>query len=196
MVQNKSAVFLKYPTEYPVVGEHIEVQSKEFTVDLKDNDVLLRNLYFSLDPYMRGRMRNAKSYVPGFQIGEAMSGYGIAEVTESKNAAFPVGAIVSGFTGWQKYSVIPGASGLRILPGARESPIPLSAHLGVLGMPGLTAYASLKIIGQPKAGETIFVSAAAGAVGQLVGQIAKKFGLRVVGSAGSDDKVDYLLNEL
>ena len=84
---------------------------------------------------MRGRMRNAKSYVPGFQIGEAMSGYGISEVIESKNEAFPIGAIVSGFTGWQEYSVIPGASGLRVLPGARESPIPLSAHLGVLGMP-------------------------------------------------------------
>ncbi|KAF9121389.1 hypothetical protein BGW39_010575 [Mortierella sp. 14UC] len=196
MVQNKSAVFLKYPTEYPVAGEHIEIQSKELTAELNDKDVLLRNLYFSLDPYMRGRMRNAKSYVPGFQIGEAMSGYGISEIIESKNDAYPVGAIVSGFTGWQEYSVIPGASGLRVLPGARESPIPLSAHLGVLGMPGLTAYASLKIIGRPKAGETIFVSAAAGAVGQLVGQMAKKLGLRVVGSAGSDDKVDYLLNEL
>lgn len=80
-------------------------------------------------------MRNAKSYVPGFQIGEAMSGYGISEVIESKNGAFPIGTIVSGFTGWQEYSVIPGASGLRVLPGARESPIPLSAHLGVLGMP-------------------------------------------------------------
>ncbi|KAK3844706.1 MAG: hypothetical protein J3R72DRAFT_382025 [Linnemannia gamsii] len=196
MVQNKSAVFLKYPTEFPAIGEHIDVQTKELTVELKDKDVLLRNLYFSLDPYMRGRMRNAKSYVPGFQIGEAMTGYGIGEVTESKNDAYPVGTIVSGFTGWQEYSVIPGASGLRILHGARESPIPLSAHLGVLGMPGMTAYSSLKIIGQPKAGETIFVSAAAGAVGQLVGQMAKKLGLRVVGSAGSDDKVDYLLNEL
>ncbi|KAF9339875.1 hypothetical protein BGZ91_004387 [Linnemannia elongata] len=196
MVQNKSAVFLKYPTEFPVIGEHIEVQTKELNVELKDKDVLLRNLYFSLDPYMRGRMRNAKSYVPGFQIGEPMSGYGIAEVKESKNDAYPVGTIVSGFTGWQEYSVVPGASGLRVLHGARESSIPLSAHLGVLGMPGMTAYSSLKIIGQPKAGETIFVSAAAGAVGQLVGQMAKKLGLRVVGSAGSDDKVDYLLKEL
>ncbi|KAK3813684.1 MAG: hypothetical protein JOS17DRAFT_453213 [Linnemannia elongata] len=196
MVQNKSAVLLKYPTEYPVIGEHIGVQTKELNVELKDKDVLLRNLYFSLDPYMRGRMRNGKSYIPGFQIGEPMSGYGVAEVKESKNDAYPVGTIVSGFTGWQEYSVIPGASGLRVLPGARESPIPLSAHIGVLGMPGMTAYSSLKIIGQPKAGETIFVSAAAGAVGQLVGQMAKKLGLRVVGSAGSDDKVDYLINEL
>jgi NADPH-dependent curcumin reductase CurA len=168
MVQNKSAVFLKYPTEYPVAGEHIEIQSKELTVALKDNDVLLRNLYFSLDPCMpsflylsltsatalqqpntivltisflsffidmRGRMRDAKSYVPGFQVGEAMSGYGISEVFDSKNAAFPVGAIVSGVTGWQEYSVIPGATGLRVLPGARDSPIPLSAHLGILGVP-------------------------------------------------------------
>ncbi|KAF9912999.1 hypothetical protein EC991_005867 [Linnemannia zychae] len=196
MVQNKSAIFLKYPTEYPIPGEDIEIQTKELTVNLKDKDVLVRNIYFSLDPFMRGRMKNTKSYIPGFQIGEAMSGLGVSEVIESKNDAYPVGSIVTGFTGWQEYSVIPGASGLRIIPGARESPIPLTAHIGVLGMPGMTAYSSLKIIGQPKAGETIFISAAAGAVGQLVGQMAKKLGLRVVGSAGSDDKVDYLIKDL
>ncbi|KAF9928523.1 hypothetical protein FBU30_002322 [Linnemannia zychae] len=169
MVQNKSVVLLKYPTEYPVPGEHFEVQTKEL---------------------------NVKSFVPGFQIGEPMSGYGVGEIIESKNAAYPVGTIFEGSTGWQEYSIIPDASDLHILAGARESSIPLFAHLGVLGMPGITAYSSLKIIGEPKAGETIFVSAASGAVGQLVGQIAKKLGLRVVGSAGSDDKVNYLLNEL
>ncbi|KAF8935729.1 hypothetical protein BGZ47_009797 [Haplosporangium gracile] len=129
-----------------------------------------------------------------------MNGYGVAEVIESKNADFPKGTLVSGTTGWEQYSVIPEAFAkqLRVLPkDARTSKkIPLSAWVGVLGMPGFTAYSSLKIIGQPKAGETIFVSAAAGAVGQLVGQMAKKLGLRVVGSAGSDDKVDYLLKEL
>ncbi|KAI8362320.1 hypothetical protein B0O80DRAFT_421857 [Mortierella sp. GBAus27b] len=196
MTQNKSVVFLKHPTEFPVPGEHFAVQSHELKTDLKENDVLLRNYYISLDPYMRGKMRNADSYTPGFQIGEALTASGVSEVIESKNPAFPVGSIVTGFVGWEEYSVIPSAQGLRVINNARESKIPLSAYLGVLGMPGLTAYSSLKIIGQPKAGETIFISAASGAVGQIVGQIAKRLGLRVIGSAGSDDKVEYLLKEL
>ncbi|KAF9907229.1 hypothetical protein EC991_011219 [Linnemannia zychae] len=200
MVQNKSAIFLKFPTEFPIPGEHFAIQTSELSASLKDNEILARNLYFSLDPYMRGRMRDAESYVPHFQLQKPMSGYGVAEIIESKNPAFPVGSLVSGMTGWEQYSVIPGpfTKFLRVLPkNARESKkIPLSAWVGVLGMPGFTAYSSLKIIGQPKPGETIFVSAAAGAVGQLVGQMAKKLGLRVVGSAGSDDKVDYLLKEL
>ncbi|KAG0219489.1 hypothetical protein BGX33_002759 [Mortierella sp. NVP41] len=199
-VHNKSAVFLKFPTEFPVPGEHFALQAKDFHPDLKTNDILTRNLYFSLDPYMRGRMRDEKSYTPHFEPGKPMNGYGVAEVIESKNVAFPKGALVSGFTGWEECSLIPGAftKTLRVLPeGARKSKkIPLSAWVGVLGMPGFTAYSSLKKIGKPKRGETIFVSAAAGAVGQLVGQMAKKLGLRVVGSAGSDDKVDYLINEL
>ncbi|KAK5822821.1 hypothetical protein F5H01DRAFT_289968 [Linnemannia elongata] len=200
MVQNKSAVFLKFPKEFPIPGEHFAIQTKDLHADLKPNSVLLRNLYFSLDPYMRGRMSEAKSYIPHFQLNQPMNGNGVAEVIESKNPAFPKGALVSGMTGWEQYSVMPEGfvSQLRLLPeNARTSKkIPLSAYVGVLGMPGFTAYSSLKIIGQPKAGETIFVSAAAGAVGQLVGQMAKKLGLRVVGSAGSDDKVDYLLKEL
>ncbi|KAG0006517.1 hypothetical protein BGZ65_007134 [Modicella reniformis] len=194
---NKSVIFLKYPQEFPVPGEHFEVQSHELKIDLKDNDVLLRNLFISLDPYMRGKMRNTdNSYTAGFKIGQPLDGAGVSEVIESKNPAFPVGAIVTGMVGWEEYTVVAGAKGLRAIPNARESKIPLSAYVGVLGMPGLTAYSSLKIIGQPKAGETIFISAASGAVGQLVGQIAKRLDLRVVGSAGSDDKVEYLLKEL
>ncbi|KAF9962989.1 hypothetical protein BGZ70_007731 [Mortierella alpina] len=197
MVHNKSVVFLKHPTEFPVVGEHFAVQAKDLNPDLKENDVLLRNLFISLDPYMRGRMRNAtNSYVGGFQIGQPLNGSGVSEVVESKNASYPVGTIVTGSVGWEEYTVVAGAQGLRAIPNARNSKIPLSAHVGVLGMPGMTAYSSLKIIGQPKAGETIFISAAAGAVGQLVGQMAKRLGLRVVGSAGSDDKVEYLLKDL
>ncbi|KAF9131409.1 hypothetical protein BGW39_001839 [Mortierella sp. 14UC] len=200
MVQNKSAVFLKFPSEFPIPGEHFAIQTSDLHASLKDKEILLRNLYFSLDPYMRGRMTNAKSYIPHFEPQKPMSGYGVAEIIESKNPAFPVGFLVSGMTGWEQYSLIPKpfTKLLRVLPKhARESKkIPFSAWVGVLGMPGFTAYSSLKAIGQPKAGETIFVSAAAGAVGQLVGQMAKKLGLRVVGSAGSDDKVDYLLNEL
>jgi len=197
MVQNKSVIFLKHPTEFPVVGEHIEVQTKELNVTLQPNDVLVKNLFISLDPYMRGRMRDTdKSYTAGFQLGHVLNGSGVSEVIESKNDAFPVGTVVTGFVGWEEFSLVPGAQGLRALPDARTSPIPLSAYIGVLGMPGMTAYSSLKIIGQPKKGETIFISAAAGAVGQLVGQLAKHQGLRVIGSVGSDDKVDYLVNEL
>ncbi|KAG0050771.1 hypothetical protein BGZ83_004460 [Gryganskiella cystojenkinii] len=197
MVQNKSVVFLNYPTEFPVEGEHLEVQTKELNTDLKANDVLLRNLYISLDPYMRGRMRNTeKSYTAGFEIGKPLNGSGVSEVIESKNASFPVGSIVTGFVGFEQYSIVHGAHGLRIIPDGRNSKIPLSSHIGVLGMPGMTAYGSLLRIGKPKAGETIFISAASGAVGQLVGQIAKRLGLRVIGSAGSDDKVKYLIEEL
>ncbi|KAG0300455.1 hypothetical protein BGZ99_003786, partial [Dissophora globulifera] len=147
---------------------------------------------------MRGRMREShiKSYVPSFQIGQPLVGDGVSEVTESKNPDFPIGSIVTGMVGWEEYTLVSGGQYLRVIPGARESKIPLSAYIGVLGMPGMSAYSSLKIIGQLKAGETIFISAAAGAVGQLVGQIAKRQGLRVIGSVGSDDKVDFLLNEL
>ncbi|KAF9581174.1 hypothetical protein BGW38_001904 [Lunasporangiospora selenospora] len=196
MVQNKSVIFLNHPTGFPVVGQDFAVQSRELEVNLQPNDVLVKNLYISLDPYMRGRMSSHKSYVAGFEIGKPMLASGVSEVIESKNASFPVGTIVTGFVGWEEYSVISGAQDLRPLPDARNSKIPLSSYVGVLGMPGLTAYSSLKVIGQPKAGETIFISAASGAVGQLVGQIAKRQGLRVVGSAGSDDKVEYLLKEL
>ncbi|KAF9179742.1 hypothetical protein BGZ51_006566 [Haplosporangium sp. Z 767] len=196
-LKNKSVIFLKHPTEFPVPGEHFDVQTKDLTVNLSAKDVLLRNLYVSVDPYMRGRMRNTdKSYIGGFQIGQPLNGYGVAEVIESKNDAFPVGTVVAGFVGWEEYTVAPGAQGLRAISDARNPKIPLSSYLGVLGMPGLTAYSSLKIIGQPKAGETIFISAASGAVGQLVGQIAKRQGLRVVGSVGADDKVEYLLKDL
>ncbi|KAK3814182.1 MAG: hypothetical protein J3Q66DRAFT_300489 [Benniella sp.] len=195
-ISNKSVVFLKHPTDYPVPGEHFAVQTNDLKVDLKDNDILVRNLFISLDPYMRGKMRNAKSYTPGFKIGKPLDGSGVSEVVESKNASFPIGTIVTGMVGWEEYTVVAGAKGLRAIPHTPNSKIPLSAYIGVLGMPGLTAYSSLKIIGQPKAGETIFISAASGAVGQLVGQIAKRLGLRVVGSAGSDSKVEYLLKEL
>ncbi|KAG0196629.1 hypothetical protein BGX28_009910 [Mortierella sp. GBA30] len=156
---NKSVVLLKYPTEYPVAGEHIGVQHKEFHSDLLDGQVLLRNLYVSLDPYLRGRMNGVKdSYVPSYEIVGAF---------DSKNLKYPIGAFVTG-----------------------------SAIRWEERMPGLTAYGSPLSIGKPKAGETIFISAASGAVGQLVGQIAKLKSLHVIGSAGSDDKVTYLLNEL
>jgi NADPH-dependent curcumin reductase CurA len=145
-------------------------------------------------------MKPGKGYVPGYEINGAVDSYGVSEIVSSKNAAYPVGSIIYGTVRWEEYSVLSGASvaSFQILPKARElaNKIPLSNYVGILGMPGLTAYGSLKAVAKPKAGETIYISAASGAVGQLVGQLAKLQGLRVVGSAGSDAKVDYLIKEL
>ncbi|KAF8932883.1 hypothetical protein BGZ52_009164 [Haplosporangium bisporale] len=199
MPSNKSVVYLKHPTEFPVVGEHLAVQTNtDFKPVLKDGEVLTRNLVFSLDPYMRGKMRDAGkgSYSAAFEIGKALDARGVAEVIESKNAKYPVGSIIHAFVGWEEYTVLPDLPTTRIIPGARETNLPLSSYVGVLGMPGLTAWASLKDIGKPKKGETIFISAAAGAVGQLAGQLCKAWGLTVIGSVGSDDKVEYLLKEV
>lgn len=157
-----------------------------------DGEVLLRNLYLSVDPYMRGRMREVKSYVTGFVLGEPLQGGGVGEVIESNASDVPVGAYVSGMVGWEEYTVAP-AAGLTIV---NRDVAPLSSYLGVLGMPGMTAWVGLTNIGKPKAGETVLVSAASGAVGQVVGQIAKLKGCRVVGSVGSQDKLDYIVGGL
>lgn len=145
-------------------------------------------------------MKPGKGYVPGYEINEALDSYGVAEVVSSKNPAYPVGSIVYGAIRWEEYTVQPASTvaSFEILPKARElaDKIPLSNYVGILGMPGLTAYGSLKAVARPKAGETIYISAASGAVGQLVGQLAKLQGLKVIGSAGSDDKVDYLIKDL
>ncbi|KAF9289818.1 hypothetical protein BGZ68_008541 [Mortierella alpina] len=152
--------------------------------------------------YLRGRMNGLNGLkppdIPSFEIGHPFHSYGIAEVADSKSSKYSVGAIVTGpMVRWEKHSVVDEGIPLTIIPrDSRHPNIPLSAHIGVLGIHGLTAYGGLLSIGKPKAGETIFISAASGAVGQLIGQIAKLKGLRVVGSAGSDEKVDFLLNEL
>ncbi|KAF9204595.1 hypothetical protein BGZ49_005112 [Haplosporangium sp. Z 27] len=198
MPSNTSIIYLKHPTEYPVVGEHFAAKTEaDFKPVLKDGEILTRNIVISLDPYMRGKMRDPskKSYSPAFEIGKPLDARGVAEVIESKNPKFPKGSIVHAFVGWEEYSVVPDLATTVIIPGARETKLPLSTYVGALGMPGLTAYASLKDIGKPKAGETIFISAASGAVGQLAGQLAKSWGLTVIGSAGTDEKVDYLLKE-
>ncbi|KAF9993046.1 hypothetical protein BGZ80_008299, partial [Entomortierella chlamydospora] len=147
---------------------------------------------------MRGKMRSPekKSYSPAFEIGKPLDARGVAEVIESKNSKYPKGSIIHAFVGWEEYTVLPDLPTTRIIPGVKETNLPLSSYIGVLGMPGLTAYASLKDIGKPKAGETIFISAASGAVGQLAGQLSKAWGLTVIGSAGSDEKVDFLLKEV
>jgi NADPH-dependent curcumin reductase CurA len=160
-------------------------------------EVLLRTLYLSVDPYMRGRMNAGKSYVEPFEVNEVISGGGVAEVVESRSDAFQTGDIVTGQLGWQLYTVAQGgagaAAGIRKLDPALA---PVTTALGILGMPGLTAYFGLLDIGQPAEGETVVVSGAAGAVGMVVCQIAKIKGCRVVGIAGSDEKNAYLTGEL
>jgi NADPH-dependent curcumin reductase CurA len=150
--------------------------------------VLLKTRYASVDPYMRGRMSAGKSYVAPFEVGQPISGGVVAEVVESHNEQLPVGSIVVGNLPWQEYSVS-GGQGLNRVPADQA---PLSYYLGLLGMTGLTAYFGLLDICQPKPGETVVVSGAAGAVGMVVGQLAKIKGARVIGTAGSDEKVAEL----
>jgi NADPH:quinone reductase len=156
-----------------------------------DGEVLVSSLYISVDPYLRGRMREGRSYIPPFEVGQVIESGGIGKVIESRSSKFQPGEIVTGQFGWRLYNVSK-ADGLMKVP----SGVPVTTALGVLGMPGLTAYFGLLDIGQPQAGETIVVSGAAGAVGTTVCEIAKIKGCHVVGIAGSDEKNRYLKEEL
>ncbi len=155
-------------------------------------EFVIRALYLSLDPYMRGRMRDVKSYAPPAALGEVMVGGVAGQVVASKNADFSEGDIVQGNFGWQEYAVSDGAGIQRI----DSSLAPISTALGILGMPGMTAYFGLLEVGQPVAGETVLVSAASGAVGGVVGQIAKIKGCRAVGIAGGAEKCAYITDVL
>ena len=155
-----------------------------------EGEVLVKNLWLSLDPYMRGRMSDAKSYVKGVDIGEVMVGQTVGEVLESKNDKFKPGDKVLTQLGWQLYGVS------REVAKVDEKRAPLSYYLGILGMPGMTAYFGLNEIGQPKPGETLVVSAASGAVGSVVGQLARLAGCRAVGIAGGAQKCEYVTSEL
>ncbi len=159
--------------------------------DIKAGEVLLTGMYYSVDPYMRGRMNDAKSYVPPFEIGKPLSGSVIAKVVESKSEGVKAGDVVVDNFPWQKNFIASGKEARKIDPNLA----PASYYLSILGMTGLTAYFGLMQIGKPKAGETVVVSGAAGAVGIVVGQIAKIQGCRVVGIAGSDDKTTMLKAE-
>ncbi|MFT4046902.1 MAG: NADP-dependent oxidoreductase [Solimonas sp.] len=159
---------------------------------LRDGEVLLRVVYLSLDPYMRGRMSTARSYAEPLEIGETMLGGTVAQVVESRARDYAPGDYVLSFCGWQTHAVARAAALRKLDSGAA----PLSTALGVLGMPGFTAYAGLKEIGKPLAGETVVVAAAAGPVGATVGQLAKLRHSRVVGIAGGAEKCRYLLDEL
>lgn len=153
---------------------------------------LLRTLWLSLDPYMRGRMSDAPSYAAPVAIGGVMEGGGVAQVLASNNPAFAKGDIVVGRTGWQTHALTDGAGFRKVDPALA----PVSTALGVLGMPGMTAYAGLLEVGKPKAGETLVVAAASGAVGSMVGQIARIKGLRVIGIAGGPEKCRYVRDQL
>ncbi len=158
----------------------------------KDGEVLVKTLYLSLDPAMRGWMNEGKSYIPPVQIGEVMRAGGVGRVVASKHPSFKEGDEVYGTLGVQEYATIDGKALTKV--DARLAPLPV--YLGALGMPGMTAYFGLLDIGQPKAGETVVVSGAAGAVGTVVGQIAKIKGCRAVGIAGGKEKCDYLTQQL
>jgi len=176
------------------VASNFKLVSAE-TPELKDNQVLVRHHYMSLDPYMRGRMNDSKSYAQPQPLGQTMQGGTVGEVVESKHPKYAVGDKVVGFGGWQEYSVVDASQ-----PGALKkvdtTHVPLSHYLGAVGMPGVTAWYGLVKIIAPKAGETVVITAASGAVGSAFGALAKARGCRVVGIAGGPDKCKYVTDEL
>jgi NADPH-dependent curcumin reductase CurA len=188
MAENQRVVLASHPQGW-VTPENFRLERAPLAPP-GEGEVLVKNLWLSLDPYMRGRMSDAKSYVKGVGVGEVMVGQTVGEVVESRNKNFKAGDHVLTQLGWQLYGVTQEATKV---DGARA---PLSYYLGMLGMPGLTAYFGLKDIGQPKPGETVLVSAASGAVGSVVGQLAKLWGCRAIGIAGGREKCDYVTREL
>jgi NADPH-dependent curcumin reductase CurA len=187
MTQSRE-IRLKSRPEGTPEASHFELE----TVDVGQpgaGEVLVRNSFMSVDPYMRGRMYDRASYVPPFQVGAVLQGGAIGEVVASGAEGFAPGDLVSSMFGWREAFVAPAAA-LEKLP--RQASVPDQAFLGVLGMPGLTGYAGLREIGQPKPGETVFVSGGAGAVGSVVAQVAKIMGCTVVATAGTDAKCDWL----
>ena len=189
-MQYKAIKLVKRP-DIHITPDLFETVTLE-TPQLDDGQFLVKQTHMSLDPAMKGWMtEDRNSYIPPVELGEVMRSSGVAEVVESKNDRFPVGARVVGMIGWTEYAVSSG-QGLTIL----QPDISAEAVLSVLSLPGLTAYQGLMRIGKPKAGETLVVSGAAGSVGSIVGQIAKAEGLRVVGTAGTDEKCGWLEDEL
>jgi NADPH-dependent curcumin reductase CurA len=187
---NKRVVLASYPEGWVTEG-NFRVETAPLPKP-GEGEVLIKNLWLSLDPYMRGRISQQKSYVKGVEIGEVMSGETAGEVVESKHPKFKPGDKVTAPSGWQLYWSGKGD----LLTKVDASKVPLSYFLGCLGMPGRTAYFGMKDICEPKAGETVVVSAASGAVGSVVGQLAKAWGCRAVGIAGGTQKCDYVTKEL
>ena len=187
---NKSINLKKRPVGTPTLSDFEFVES-DVNPSISDGQLLLEAKYISVDPYLRGRMSDAKSYVPPFKLDEPISSGVVAEVIESNNDKFKKGDFVSGLLQWKEKQVSTG-EGLQKID---KSKAPLSAYLGIVGMTGLTAFLGLHEIGKPKKGETLVVSGAAGAVGSVVGQIGKILGLNVIGIAGTDEKIDMLKSE-
>ncbi|XP_050112337.1 2-alkenal reductase (NADP(+)-dependent)-like isoform X3 [Malus sylvestris] len=199
VTSNKQVILRNYVTGFPKESDMQLVTAATTELKLPEGSigVLVKNLYLSCDPYMRGRMtkREPGSYVGCFVPGSPITGYGVAKVLESGDPKFKEGDFVWGMTGWEEYSLIIATETLFKI---HDIDVPLSYYTGILGMPGITAYAGFHEVCSPKKGETVFVSAASGAVGQLVGQFAKLLGCYVVGSAGSKEKVikvDLLRNK-
>lgn len=189
IMKNRTILFTKRPEGKPT-KESFKIE-ENIIPEVKEGEVLLKSRYVSVDPYLRGRMSDRKSYTSGFSLEEPIKSGIIAEITESKNPDYNKGDFVYGMLDWSEYQTSNGKGMIKVDSNAA----PLSAYLGLLGMPGLTAYLGLMEIGQPKKGETLVVSGAAGAVGSVVGQIGKILGCRVVGIAGSNAKTELLKKE-
>jgi NADPH-dependent curcumin reductase CurA len=192
-MQNQQIVLASRPAGEPTVSNFRLVETP--VPALADGQVLVRHHYLSLDPYMRGRMNDGKSYAQPQPLDAVMIGGTVGEVVESRHPGFAAGDQVVGMGGWQQYSVV-DASQLGMLRKVDTTHIPLAAYLGAVGMPGVTAWVGLTQIIAPKEGETVVVDAASGAVGSAVGQLAKARGCRVVGLAGGADKCAYVTDEL
>ncbi len=190
---NKQFLLASRPTGEPSAANFKLVETA--VPELTNGQVLVRHHYMSLDPYMRGRMNDGKSYTAPQALNEVMGGGTVGEVMASRNPGFAVGDAVLGMGGWQQYRVV-DANQRGVLQKVDTTHVPLSAYLGAVGMPGVTAWYGLVRIIKPKAGETVVVSAASGAVGSAVGQLAKARGARAVGFAGGADKCRYVVEEL
>lgn len=195
-VENKQVTLKRFIDGNPMETDmEVKVGNKiKLNASKGSGAFLVKNLYLSCDPYMRGRMRDFRdSYIPPFVPGSPLQGFGVAKVVDSDNPNFKPGDLVSGITGWEEYSLIQNTEQLRKI---EQDDIPLSYHIGLLGMPGFTAYAGFYEVCSPRKRDYVLISAASGAVGQLVGQLAKLHGCFVVGSAGTSQKVDLLKDKL
>nr|CAB3459680.1 unnamed protein product [Digitaria exilis] len=194
-VPNKRVVLKHYVTGFPSADAmEVLTGTASLAVPPGSSAMVVKNLYISCDPYMRDRMTKHErpSYVPEFVLGETLVNFGVCKVTASGHSDYKVGDLVWGVTGWEEYTLVTEPESFFKI---HHPELPLSYYTGVLGMPGLTAWAGFFQVGKPKKGDYVFVSAASGAVGQLVGQLAKLTGCYVVGSAGSDEKVNLLKNK-
>ena len=185
---NREVRLISRPKGMPTAADFELAETR--LAPLEDQQVLVRNLFLSVDPYMRGRMNDVKSYLPPFELNKAMEGGAVGEVVESRSDEFKKGDLVTSNYGWRELFIATPKELHRV---SREIQ-PLSVYLGALGLTGMTAWAGLKL-GEAKAGEVIYLSGAAGAVGSVAGQLAKLMGCRVIGSAGSEEKIRFLLEE-